>query len=79
MPLQPLQAQKIVERLMNILGKNINVIDIKGKIIASGDSTRLNLFHRAAKVAVDQRKTVLVNDSNIIDYEGCKKQHFKTD
>ncbi|SHJ27884.1 carbohydrate diacid regulator [Geosporobacter subterraneus DSM 17957] len=73
MSLQSLQAQKIVERLMNILGKNINVIDTRGNIIASGDITRLNLFHRAAKAAADQRKTVLVDDNNIIDYEGCKK------
>ena len=36
MELKPDEAQKIVNRVINILGKNINIMDKNGIIIASG-------------------------------------------
>lgn len=51
--------QKIVNRLMNILGKNINIMDTKGVIIASGDSTRIGSFHEGAKLQPRERLMLL--------------------
>lgn len=65
--------QKIVNRLMNILGKNINIMDTKGVIIASGDSTRIGSFHEGAKIAASRKIDVIIDDSNIEYYKGTKK------
>ncbi|MDP9750735.1 CdaR family transcriptional regulator [Thermoanaerobacter pentosaceus] len=65
--------QKIVNRLMNILGKNINIMDTKGVIIASGDSTRIGFFHEGAKIAASRKMDVIIDDSNIEYYKGAKK------
>ncbi|WP_028992176.1 CdaR family transcriptional regulator [Thermoanaerobacter thermocopriae] len=65
--------QKIVNRLMNILGKNINIMDTKGVIIASGDSTRIGFFHEGAKIAASRKMDVIIDDTNIEYYKGAKK------
>ncbi|WP_205739284.1 sugar diacid recognition domain-containing protein [Halocella sp. SP3-1] len=35
-------AKKIVDKTMNFLGKNINIMDCNGIIIASGERKRVN-------------------------------------
>lgn len=54
------QAQKIVERLMKDIPFNINIMDNTGKIIASGDKTRIGQQHYAAERAIKEKKTVEV-------------------
>ena len=39
--LDKIQANKIVEKLMADIPYNINIMDERGKIIASGDSARI--------------------------------------
>lgn len=66
-------CQKIVDRVISILGKNINIINSEGIIIASGDKSRINAFHAGAKLAVLERKEVIVEDNNLNLYKNCKK------
>lgn len=46
-------AQKIVDRMMDILPYNVNVMDNKGLIIASGDKDRIDTLHLGAQEALD--------------------------
>ena len=66
------EAQSIVNRLISILGKNINIIDKKGVIIASGDKKRIGSIHEAGKIAAEKKKEITVNNESIGIYKGCK-------
>ncbi|MCX7904434.1 MAG: helix-turn-helix domain-containing protein, partial [Caloramator sp.] len=65
--------QKIVNKLMNILGKNINIMDTSGIIIASGDSSRIGTIHEGSKMAAFKKTDVIIDDKNINFYKGTKK------
>ncbi len=67
------EPQKIVERLNNILYKNINIFDTKGIIIASNDISRIGEYHSAAKECVDHQSIVTISDTNKSHYAGCKE------
>ena len=55
--LSPEIAQAIVNRTMEILGKNVNLMNTEGMIIASGDKERVGTFHEGAlKVIRTQQK-----------------------
>ena len=54
--LDKIQANKIVEKLMADIPYNINIMDERGKIIASGDSARIGERHRGAERAINERK-----------------------
>ena len=73
MILNKTECQKIVDRVISILGKNINIINSEGIIIASGDKTRVNSFHKGAKLAAFEKKEVIVEDKDLNSYEGCRK------
>lgn len=72
MTIEVIETQKIVNRLIKILGKNINIMSKDGTIIASGDKSRIGDFHGAAKDAIEQRCEVIVNGGNGVKYEGSK-------
>jgi carbohydrate diacid regulator len=72
MIIEAIEAQKIVNRLMSILGKNINIMNRDGIIIASGDKSRIGDFHGAALDAVEQKSEVIVNEHNLLRYKGSK-------
>ena len=42
-------AQKIVDRMMDIIPYNVNLMDKNGVIIASGDKDRINTLHLGLK------------------------------
>ncbi|MGE5632856.1 MAG: CdaR family transcriptional regulator [Caulobacteraceae bacterium] len=71
MNIEIIDCGKIVNRVMNILGKNINIMNEKGIIIASGDKRRIGTFHEAAKLVVESNREVIVD--NDIKFRGCKK------
>lgn len=72
MTIENIETQKIVNRLINILGKNINIMNKDGVIIASGDKSRIGNFHGAAKDAIEKGKEVIVSKENKEVYEGSK-------
>ncbi|WP_051542105.1 CdaR family transcriptional regulator [Clostridium lundense] len=65
-------SQKIVDRLIKILGKNINIMDTEGIIIGSGDKDRINTFHEVAKIAAVNMEEVIVTKEDAKKYKGCR-------
>ncbi|TDQ59797.1 CdaR family transcriptional regulator [Mesocricetibacter intestinalis] len=65
-------AQKIVQRTMEIIDCNINIMDAKGKIIASGDISRIGEIHDGALLALSQGRTVDINEAVIHSLHGVR-------
>lgn len=71
MQIEVFECQKIVDRVISILGKNINIMNSDGIIIASGDSSRVGAFHEAANIAAKTKSEMTVEKND--DFIGCKK------
>lgn len=56
-------AQSIVDRAMAIIHSNVNVMDQRGTIIASGDPARIGAQHRGALLVLAQGRTVEIDDA----------------
>jgi carbohydrate diacid regulator len=63
------QAQNIVDRMMQDIPYNINIMDRTGIIIGSGNKGRIGTLHHGAVKAIKQRKIVEINN----DEEFVKK------
>lgn len=63
-------AQNIVDHLMNIVHKNVNIMDCNGIIIASGQPHRINTFHEGGSFAARSRKTVEIQSQEVRNYSG---------
>lgn len=48
-------AQKIADSIMEIVPYNINIMDQKGEIIASGDKGRIGSIHQGAVKVIEGR------------------------
>lgn len=64
-------AQKIVDHLMNIVHRNVNIMDCNGIIIASGQSTRINTFHQGGQSAVRTQNVIEIQPKEIKQYTGA--------
>ncbi|WP_371373754.1 CdaR family transcriptional regulator [Sporomusa aerivorans] len=64
-------AQKIVDHLMGIVNRNVNIMDCNGMIIASGQADRINTFHKGGKLAVDEHRVVEIYPDEIDSYTGA--------
>ncbi|APX72244.1 helix-turn-helix domain-containing protein [Companilactobacillus allii] len=58
MKLDPILAQSIVDRMMESIPYNINMMNEHGYIIASGDKNRLNTLHVGAVDAIEKSETL---------------------
>lgn len=58
MELKPELAQSIVDHMMTQIPYNINIMNKKGYIIASGNKDRINTLHLGAVDAIKQKKTL---------------------
>ncbi|MFJ5793743.1 sugar diacid recognition domain-containing protein [Bacillus atrophaeus] len=65
-------AQDIVERTMNILNRNINVMDDKGVIIGSGDSERINQLHDGALLVLENGEHIEIDESRAAKMKGAR-------
>jgi len=65
-------AQNIVNKTMNILEKNINIMDEKGVIIGSGDKSRLNQFHEGAAQVIKEGNKLEIYSKDINHLVGAK-------
>ena len=57
-------AQQIVDRTINIIGKNINIMDQNGFIIGTGDKSRLDQFHEGAALVIKNKKKMFIYSEN---------------
>lgn len=65
-------ANKIVQKAMSILGKNINIMDQNGRIIASGDPSRVGTFHEGSMLAIKREKPVEITKEDAQTMRGVK-------
>jgi carbohydrate diacid regulator len=54
-------AQSIVERTMDIIDSNVNIMNVKGEIIGSGNRDRLGEIHEGALLVLAQKRTVEID------------------
>lgn len=67
------EGQKIANRLIDILGKNINIIDLSGKVIASTDKERIGSFHEAARIAAMRKENIIISNGNKNLFKGSRE------
>lgn len=72
MNLNPELAEKIVKKTMNVLGKNINIMNSLGIIIGSGDKERLNTFHAIAGEVINRKEMIIIKEDESKEYQGVK-------
>ncbi len=63
-------AQQIVDRAMKVISYNVNVMDENGRIIASGDKSRIKQKHEGAVLALERREAVNVTEEMAKDLRG---------
>lgn len=65
-------AQQIVDRTMDIIGNNINVMNQSGIIIGSGDKNRLSKIHDGALLVLKRGETIEVTEQSSKSLKGVK-------
>nr|WP_314544391.1 sugar diacid recognition domain-containing protein [uncultured Massilia sp.] len=70
--ISPHLAQDIVSRTMRIIPFNVNVMDARGVILASGDASRVGTLHDGALLALGRRATVEVDGAAAERMHGAK-------
>lgn len=64
--------QNIVDRVIGILGKNVNIMDINGIIIASGDESRIGAYHEIAAAAAAENMEITVDLEHASELKNVK-------
>lgn len=72
MQLNATLARQIVERAMKIIRYSVNVMDEYGRIIGSGDPTRLNQRHEGAILAINENRVVEIDPGTAQQLKGVK-------
>jgi len=70
--INPKLAKDIVNKTMAILGKNVNIMDKNGTILASGDSTRLGTYHEGAGKVIESGKPFEVYSWDVSALKGVQ-------
>ena len=64
-------AQKIVNTIMDLLHRNVNIFNHDGIIIATGHPHRYHTFHKGAKDAIDTGTTIEIYADQLPRYPGA--------
>lgn len=65
-------AQRIVDRTMERLGHNVNVMDADGVIVGTGEPERLGSVHEGALLAIRGGRTVVVDEEMAARMHGVR-------
>ncbi|MDS0527121.1 helix-turn-helix domain-containing protein [Clostridium sp. SHJSY1] len=63
-------ARRIVERTMNVVNYNINIMNEHGVIIASGDKERIGTTHEGAIIALQRKSEFNINENESKKLQG---------
>lgn len=67
-------AQKIVDITMEeINDRNINIMNMDGYIIASGDKNRIDTYHKGAEEAIQTGRSIEIYPDRVGDFPGAKE------
>lgn len=64
-------AQNIVDQLMDIVQRNVNIMDCNGIIIASGQPHRINTFHQGGKAAAATQNVIEIRPKDVEHFSGA--------
>lgn len=64
---------KIINRLIPIFARDINIIGLDGVIIASTNKNREKTYHEGARISASSNRNVIITDANKHMYRGCKE------
>ena len=70
--IQPMLAQEIVRRTMEVIPFNVNVMDTRGIILGSGTSARIGQLHAGAQLVLAQRRPIEIDESAMRHLPGVK-------
>ncbi|HVI50176.1 MAG TPA: sugar diacid recognition domain-containing protein [Candidatus Sulfotelmatobacter sp.] len=70
--LDPALAQSIVSKSMSIIDCNVNIMDIRGVIIASGDQGRIGQVHEGALLVLSHQRAVEIDGEMCRQFHGSK-------
>jgi carbohydrate diacid regulator len=65
-------AQSIVDRAMRIVDCNVNIMDARGHIVASGDARRVGALHPGAVLVLAQQGVIEIDDELARRMQGVK-------
>jgi carbohydrate diacid regulator len=65
-------AQTIVGETMQRVNRNINLFDVSGNVLASGDPSRIGQFHEAAMEAMKRKEPLVVEKRSIRQWKGAQ-------
>lgn len=65
-------AQSIVDRSMQIIDCNINIMDARGVIIASGDPARVGETHQGALLVLSRQKVIEIDEAFAPKLDGVR-------
>ncbi|MBS1230395.1 MAG: hypothetical protein H6R17_3672 [Proteobacteria bacterium] len=65
-------AQEIVERTMQVIPFNVNVMDVGGVILGSGKASRIGERHAGAQLAIAQRRAIEIDSATMRHLPGVK-------
>lgn len=67
-------AQQVVDNLMEAIdNRNINIIDISGIIVASGEKKRIDTYHKGGDDVIKYGKTIEITSENVGQFQGAKE------
>ncbi|WHH58059.1 sugar diacid recognition domain-containing protein [Petroclostridium sp. X23] len=67
-------AQKIVDATMETIdSRNVNIMDCNGFIIASGEKSRINTYHKGADDVIKSGNVVDIYPEDVSNYPGAKQ------
>lgn len=67
-------AQKIVDMMMKVIdNRNINIMDLNGYIIASGEKKRIDTYHKGAANVIETRKRNIIYPEEVNNFPGAKE------
>ncbi|REB08064.1 sugar diacid utilization regulator SdaR [Sporosarcina sp. BI001-red] len=65
-------AEEIVEQTMLRLSRNLNVMDMNGMILASGETDRVDQIHEGAAYVAKTEKSLWISKESLLEWPGSK-------
>ncbi|RAI33351.1 hypothetical protein CH338_22705 [Rhodoplanes elegans] len=71
MHISPDLAQRIVDIIIPVVHRNVNLMDLRGQIIASGHPHRIGTVHMGARIAIEHGETIEIFPDELARYPGA--------
>ena len=72
MKLAPDLAEKIIKEARSVIDEQFIIVDAEYTIISSSDPSRIGKFHEGAKIAIEEKRTLFINEGLSRNLQGVK-------